>query len=116
MDALDFGPFRRARGWCGTDPEALLDQYDDAVARLVTKRLTPYMLRHTGISWRLQGTCSAKALLAHSLLSHNNRRTRSRINIFNYQAPERISNGSITQTVPDVGCQEEGTTSEPFLP
>lgn len=54
LDALDFGLFRSARGWTGADPEALLDRHADAVARLVAKRLTPYMLRHTGISWRLQ--------------------------------------------------------------
>ncbi|MRH88604.1 hypothetical protein GFY24_14320 [Nocardia sp. SYP-A9097] len=50
---LDFTPFTRSR-WTGPDPEELLDRFDDAVGRLVEKRLTPYVLRHNGISWKLQ--------------------------------------------------------------
>ncbi|MBY8856619.1 tyrosine-type recombinase/integrase [Nocardia sp. CA2R105] len=51
---LNFRPFTRAAGWTGADPEMLLDQFEDTVPTLIAKRLTPYTLRHTGISWRLQ--------------------------------------------------------------
>ncbi|MET7769533.1 site-specific integrase [Nocardia sp. NPDC005366] len=40
--------------WHGTDPRALLERYGPAVATLRMKHLTPYVLRHTGISWKLQ--------------------------------------------------------------
>ncbi|MGV9678756.1 tyrosine-type recombinase/integrase [Nocardia sp. NPDC003482] len=54
LDELNFRPFNTATGWAGADPEVLLDRLGDAVATLVEKRLTPYTLRHTGISWKLQ--------------------------------------------------------------
>ncbi|MGW4370731.1 tyrosine-type recombinase/integrase [Nocardia takedensis] len=40
--------------WHGTDPRALLERYGPSVATLRMKHLTPYVLRHTGISWKLQ--------------------------------------------------------------
>ncbi|WP_280362537.1 tyrosine-type recombinase/integrase [Nocardia wallacei] len=49
-----FTPFTRAARWIGADPEDLLARYGPAVATLCVKRLTPYTLRHTGISWKLQ--------------------------------------------------------------
>ncbi|WP_280376381.1 tyrosine-type recombinase/integrase [Nocardia wallacei] len=49
-----FTPFTRAARWTGADPEDLLARYGPAVATLCGKRLTPYTLRHTGISWKLQ--------------------------------------------------------------
>ncbi|MCC3316712.1 MULTISPECIES: tyrosine-type recombinase/integrase [Nocardia] len=54
LDELNFRPFNPATGWKGADPEDLLERFDDAVTSLLGKRLTPYTLRHTGISWKLQ--------------------------------------------------------------
>lgn len=57
LDALarrDFIPFGIRAMWHGADPEELLERYPAAIATLRTKHLTPYMLRHTGISWKLQ--------------------------------------------------------------
>lgn len=50
----DFTPFGTRAMWHGADPEELLERYPAAIATLRTKHLTPYMLRHTGISWKLQ--------------------------------------------------------------
>lgn len=56
-DALvrgDFGPFGRQAHWSGADPEDLIGRYPRALKTLRGKRMTPYTLRHTGISWKLQ--------------------------------------------------------------
>ncbi|MFI7004130.1 tyrosine-type recombinase/integrase [Nocardia sp. NPDC050175] len=50
----DFSPFTRRAHWQGADPEHLLERFALAVEELRVKRLTPYTLRHTGISWKLQ--------------------------------------------------------------
>ncbi|MGS2807658.1 tyrosine-type recombinase/integrase [Nocardia abscessus] len=47
-------PFTKKAQWRGADPEALIAQYGTAVKTLRIKHLTPYTLRHTGISWKLQ--------------------------------------------------------------
>ncbi|WP_157777875.1 tyrosine-type recombinase/integrase [Nocardia terpenica] len=49
-----FGPFGRHARWEGADPEFLLATYRKAVHSLLAKRITPYTLRHTMISWKLQ--------------------------------------------------------------
>ncbi|MBF6328766.1 tyrosine-type recombinase/integrase [Nocardia transvalensis] len=54
LAAGDFGPFSRRAHWEGEAPEVLLARYAPVIARLLAKRITPYTLRHTGISWRLQ--------------------------------------------------------------
>ncbi|MGK8558831.1 tyrosine-type recombinase/integrase [Nocardia gipuzkoensis] len=50
----DFTPFSKKALWRGADPEQLLERYRSAVMTLRTKHLNPYVLRHTGISWKLQ--------------------------------------------------------------
>ncbi|WP_157171164.1 tyrosine-type recombinase/integrase [Nocardia araoensis] len=40
--------------WRDADPEHLLAEFGPAIRTLGGKVLTPYMLRHTGISWKLQ--------------------------------------------------------------
>lgn len=47
-------PFTRRALWHGADPEELISRYRVAILSLDRKYLTPYMLRHTGISWKLQ--------------------------------------------------------------
>ncbi|MBF6176064.1 tyrosine-type recombinase/integrase [Nocardia blacklockiae] len=47
-------PFGRAARWRGADPEELIARFGPAIVSLRGKRLTPYTLRHTGISWKLQ--------------------------------------------------------------
>ncbi|MFC9965727.1 tyrosine-type recombinase/integrase [Nocardia ignorata] len=47
-------PFTRKAQWRGSDPEALIAQFGTALKTLRIKRLTPYTLRHTAISWKLQ--------------------------------------------------------------
>ncbi|WP_327116454.1 hypothetical protein OHB12_04645 [Nocardia sp. NBC_01730] len=47
-------PFARKALWRGADPDELLERHSTAVATLRVKHLNPYMLRHTGISWKLQ--------------------------------------------------------------
>ncbi|MGN2638411.1 site-specific integrase [Nocardia takedensis] len=47
-------PFTKKAQWRGADPEALIAQYGTAIRTLRIKHLTPYTLRHTGISWKLQ--------------------------------------------------------------
>ncbi|MFE7742841.1 tyrosine-type recombinase/integrase [Nocardia sp. NPDC057455] len=57
LDALacgDFSLFTRKSRWQGGDPEELLERFASTVDSLRVKRLTPYTLRHTGISWKLQ--------------------------------------------------------------
>ncbi|MFD3431114.1 hypothetical protein [Nocardia fluminea] len=57
LDALikgDRTPFTGAAGWGGLSFDELRKRYGHIAARLRTKRLVPYMSRHTGISWRLQ--------------------------------------------------------------
>lgn len=55
LAAGDFAPFDRRRAhWAGTDPEALLARFSTTIPKLGTKRITPYTMRHTAISWRLQ--------------------------------------------------------------
>lgn len=54
LAAGDLSPFSRQAQWRGADAEYLLDRYGPAIATLSAKRLTPYTLRHTGISWKLQ--------------------------------------------------------------
>ncbi|WP_249644504.1 tyrosine-type recombinase/integrase [Nocardia sputi] len=46
--------FSRMAKWRGADPEALIAQHGTALKTLRIKHLTPYTLRHTGISWKLQ--------------------------------------------------------------
>ncbi|WP_327120593.1 hypothetical protein OHB12_16800 [Nocardia sp. NBC_01730] len=50
----DFTSFAKKALWRGANPEDLLERHGTAVATLRTKHLSPYMLRHTGISWKLQ--------------------------------------------------------------
>ncbi|APE32654.1 hypothetical protein BOX37_00150 [Nocardia mangyaensis] len=50
----DRTPFTGAAGWQGLSFDELLNRYGRVVDRLMSKRLTPYVTRHTGISWRLQ--------------------------------------------------------------
>ncbi|WP_280378310.1 tyrosine-type recombinase/integrase [Nocardia wallacei] len=50
----DLAPFSRQAQWKGADAQHLLDRYGQAITTLSAKRLTPYTLRHTGISWKLQ--------------------------------------------------------------
>ncbi|WP_433194392.1 hypothetical protein ACQP1G_37395 [Nocardia sp. CA-107356] len=38
----------------GCEPEQLIARYGTALKSLRIKHLTPYTLRHTGISWKLQ--------------------------------------------------------------
>ncbi|MEU0502047.1 site-specific integrase [Nocardia sp. NPDC005998] len=47
-------PFGPNAQWKGADPDYLLERFADAIASIRHKRLTPYTLRHTGISWKLQ--------------------------------------------------------------
>ncbi|WP_433714076.1 tyrosine-type recombinase/integrase [Nocardia sp. CA-084685] len=47
-------PFTRKALWCGADPVELVARYPAALMTLRHKHLTPYTLRHTGISWKLQ--------------------------------------------------------------
>ncbi|WP_280314809.1 tyrosine-type recombinase/integrase [Nocardia abscessus] len=57
LDALargDFEPFSKKALWRGASPEQLIAHYGKAIATLQRKHLTPYTLRHTGISWKLQ--------------------------------------------------------------
>ncbi|MFI9507539.1 tyrosine-type recombinase/integrase [Nocardia sp. NPDC052566] len=55
-DALTrhLSPFSRRAHWDGETPAVLLACYGHLVERLLEKKLSPYTLRHTGISWRLQ--------------------------------------------------------------
>lgn len=50
----DFTPFAKKALWRGADLEQLLEWYRAAVMTLRTKHSNPYMLRHIGISWKLQ--------------------------------------------------------------
>ncbi|WP_280464776.1 tyrosine-type recombinase/integrase [Nocardia brasiliensis] len=50
----DFTAFTKKARWRGADPEELLERFPVAIAALRCKHLTPYTLRHTGISWKLQ--------------------------------------------------------------
>ncbi|WP_406234992.1 tyrosine-type recombinase/integrase [Nocardia sp. NBC_01009] len=50
----DFSPFSKRAHWEGEAPEVLLAKYGHLIEVMLEKRLTPYTLRHTGISWRLQ--------------------------------------------------------------
>lgn len=54
LAAGDRTPFTGAAGWAGLSFDALNKRYGHLVGRLMSKRLTPYTTRHTGISWRLQ--------------------------------------------------------------
>ncbi|MFI6041975.1 tyrosine recombinase XerC [Nocardia sp. NPDC051321] len=47
-------PFTKKAQWRGTDPEELIARYGEAIESLSVKHLTPYTLRHTAISWKLQ--------------------------------------------------------------
>ncbi|WP_410874808.1 tyrosine-type recombinase/integrase [Nocardia sp. A7] len=47
-------PFTHRARWTGVDAEELITRYPAALQSLRRKHLTPYMLRHTGISWKLQ--------------------------------------------------------------
>ncbi|MEV6136355.1 tyrosine-type recombinase/integrase [Nocardia sp. NPDC051990] len=47
-------PFGPNAQWKRADPDYLLERFADAIASMRHKRLTPYTLRHTGISWKLQ--------------------------------------------------------------
>ncbi len=57
LDALLDGDFRKfgpmAR-WEGLDPWTILARHGQLVGGLARLQLSPYLLRHTGISWRLQ--------------------------------------------------------------
>ncbi|GAB4582585.1 tyrosine-type recombinase/integrase [Nocardia sp. IFM 10818] len=59
LEALATGDYSvfhgRGRGaWLGDSPEVLLARYGHLIDGLRAKRITPYITRHTGISWRLQ--------------------------------------------------------------
>lgn len=59
LEALATGDYSvfhgRGRGaWTGEAPEILLAKYGHLIEKLRAKRITPYITRHTGISWRLQ--------------------------------------------------------------
>ncbi|MEU1993564.1 hypothetical protein ABZ511_03860 [Nocardia gamkensis] len=57
LDVLDRGDRRLLRNkalWRDADPEDLLARFGPAIRTLGGKVLTPYTLRHTGISWKLQ--------------------------------------------------------------
>lgn len=47
-------PFTTKAQWRGADPEELIARYGEAIETLSVKHLTPYTLRHTAISWKLQ--------------------------------------------------------------
>src|SRR5690606_27325330 len=51
----DYSGFRtEPTKWHGDRPEVILDRFGHLVEGLLEKQLSPYLLRHTGISWRLQ--------------------------------------------------------------
>ncbi|MCC3328217.1 tyrosine-type recombinase/integrase [Nocardia abscessus] len=54
LSRRDFSLFTKKALWRGEDPELLLAYYGSTVNTLCGKRLSPYTLRHTGISWKLQ--------------------------------------------------------------
>ncbi|MEV4237055.1 tyrosine-type recombinase/integrase [Nocardia sp. NPDC049737] len=54
LSRRDFTLFTKKALWRGADPEELLARYSKAINSLRGKRLSPYTLRHTGISWKLQ--------------------------------------------------------------
>ncbi|WP_433620893.1 tyrosine-type recombinase/integrase [Nocardia sp. CA-120079] len=54
LSAGDLNPFTRKAQWKGADADYLVERFGDAIATMRDKRLTPYTLRHTGISWKLQ--------------------------------------------------------------
>ncbi|WP_040703606.1 MULTISPECIES: tyrosine-type recombinase/integrase [Nocardia] len=50
----DFTLFTKKALWRGLPAEELMAVYGPAIRRMSGKRLSPYTLRHTGISWKLQ--------------------------------------------------------------
>ncbi|NEW49394.1 hypothetical protein GV792_04960 [Nocardia cyriacigeorgica] len=50
-DFTKFGPMAR---WEGLDPWTILERHGELVGGLALLQLSPYLSRHTGISWRLQ--------------------------------------------------------------
>ncbi|WP_216918019.1 tyrosine-type recombinase/integrase [Nocardia noduli] len=50
----DLTLFTKKALWRGLPAEELLETYGAAIKRMSGKRLSPYTLRHTGISWKLQ--------------------------------------------------------------
>lgn len=50
-DFTRFGPMAR---WEGLDPWTILERHGELVGGAVLLQLSPYLTRHTGISWRLQ--------------------------------------------------------------
>ncbi|MGW6698797.1 tyrosine-type recombinase/integrase [Nocardia sp. NPDC055049] len=55
LAAGDYSGFRpEPTKWRGDRPEVILDRFGHLLEGVLEKQLSPYILRHTGISWRLQ--------------------------------------------------------------